>query len=107
MSLMEDLIKAKQALWDHVGFEEDYVVYAIEDRTNYFWSVDEAAKTNKFAESIDQYNSDGDYYEDEIYTQRFYSKHVYRGADFTMVFVDTHTDGNKFFAIYDNTKEVK
>ena len=79
----------------------------IEDRTEMFWSVDEAAKANKFAETMEKFESDGDYYEDEIYTQRFYSKHVYRGADLTMVFVNTHTDGNRFFAIYDNTKEVK
>ena len=50
---------------------------------------------------------DGDNYEDEIYTQRFYQKHIYRGRDLTLIFVDTHTDGNKFFAIFDNSKEVK
>ena len=43
----------------------------------------------------------------DIYTQRFYDKWVWRGKDYTMIFCDTHTDGNKFFGIYDNKKEVK
>ena len=45
-------------------------------------------------------------YSDEIYTQRHLPKWVYRGADFTMVCVDTHSDGNQFLAIYDNAKEI-
>ena len=110
MDLMESFNKAKQALYEHVGFKEDWVVYAIEDRTDMFWFVD--VKEEKFVRFAEDENalysySDGDYYEDEIYTQRFYSKWVYRGKDITMIFVDTHTDGNRFFAIYDNTKEIK
>lgn len=49
---------------------------------------------------------DEEYYGDEIYTQRFYSKWVYRGDDYAMVMVDTHTDGNRFLAVFDNSKEL-
>ena len=28
------------------------------------------------------------------------------GTEYTMIFVDTHTDGNRFFGIYDNAKEI-
>lgn len=56
---------------------------------------------------MDGFNSDGNYYVDEIYAQRFYEKWVYRGNEFTMIFVDTHMDGNKFFAVFSNDKEVK
>lgn len=105
MNLIEQYESAKQALYDHVGFVEDWVVYAIDDRTDMIWRVNGIEV--KFAESLERFNSDGDYYVDEIYTQRFYSKWVYRGADFTMIIVDTHTDGNKFFAVYSNNKEVK
>jgi hypothetical protein len=47
----------------------------------------------------------GDYYSNEIYTQRFLPKWVYRGEKYTMICVDTHTDGNKFLQIFDNEKE--
>ena len=107
MSLMDDFTKAKQALYDHVGFVEDWTVYAIEDRTEMDWTVNESEKYVRYAETKEKLDSDGDYYEDEIYTQRFYSKWVYRGEKLTMIMVDTHTDGNRFFAFYDNEKEIK
>ena len=106
MELIEKFEKAKQALCDHVGFKEDWVVYAIDDRTEMFWQVPEGGSFVKYAETMKEFNSDGDYYEDEIYTQRFYEKWVYRGEKLTMIFVDTHTDGNRFFAFYSNEKEV-
>lgn len=46
-------------------------------------------------------------YSNEIYTQRFLPKWVYRGKDYTMICVDTHTDGNKFLQIFDNSKEIR
>ena len=103
--LMKNYNRAKQAIYDHVGFVEDWVVYAIEDRTDAFWSED--GEYIKYAHTIEDFSSDGNYYEDEIYTQRFYDKWVYRGAELTMIFVDTHTDGNKFFAVYSNSLEVQ
>ena len=107
MGLIQAFKDAKQALYDHVGFIEDWTVYAIEDRTKMVWMVDEENKFVRFAETQEKMDSDDDYYEDEIYTQRFYSKWVYRGETLTMIMVDTHTDGNKFFAFYDNAKEIK
>jgi hypothetical protein len=105
MNIIEQYNSAKQVLYDHVGFVEDWVIFAIEDRTEMFWA--ENGSEVKYAETLDRFNSDGDYYVDEIYTQRFYKKWVYRGQEFTMIFVDTHTDGNKFFAVYSNSKEIK
>jgi hypothetical protein len=106
MKLLEDFEKAKQALYDHVGFVEDWTVYPIDDRTDMFWTLDETEKCIRYADSIEALNSDGDYYENEIYKQRFYNKWIYRGEKLTMIIVNTHTDGNCFFAFYDNEKEV-
>lgn len=36
-NLLENFKAAKQALYDHVGFVEDWVTYPIEDYTDYFW----------------------------------------------------------------------
>ena len=104
MNLIEQYEAAREALYNHVGFVEDWVVYAIDDRTDMVRHED--GREVKYAENIEKFNSDGDYYVDEIYTQRFYKKWVYRGDKLTMIFVDTHTDGNRFFAIYSNSKEV-
>lgn len=61
-----------------------------------------------FAETLEELESEeGDYYEHEIYTQRFLPKWVYRGEDYTMICVDTRVDGNKFLQVFDNKKEIK
>ncbi len=104
MEIVKNYNEALQALYDHVGFVEDWVVYAIEDRTEMLWC--ENGEAVRFAKTFDELNSSGDYYENEIYKQRFYEKHVFRGEKLTMIIVDTHVDGNKFFAVYDNTKEI-
>jgi hypothetical protein len=113
-NLLENFRKAKQDLYDHVGFVEDWVVYAIQDETDCWWKINNNPNMNKktvlFADNKIDLLEDiayGNYYENEIYTQRFYKKHVYRGKDLTMIFCDTHTDGNKFFTFFDNKKELK
>ena len=107
MNILENYEKALQAIYDHVGFVEDCVVYPIDIRDDMFWKIVDNEEV-LYAETKELFDDeDGDTYSDEIYTQRFYNKHVYRGEKYTLIFVDTHTDGNKFFAIYDNDKEIK
>ena len=57
----------------------------------------------EFAKEENNLFDDG--YSDEIYTQQSLKKWVYRADDYTMVCVDTHTDGNQFLRIFDNAKE--
>jgi hypothetical protein len=59
----------------------------------------------KTAQDLDDEDA-GNYYSNEIYTQRHLPKWIYRGAEYTMIVVDTHTDGNKFLQIFDNSKEI-
>jgi hypothetical protein len=104
--LLTDYNNALQALYDHVGFVEDWVVCPIDDKTDYYWQIEKNivkyAKTKKELQ-----NEVNNYYEDEIYRQCFYKQHIYRGKDMTMIFVDTHVDEMKYFAFYDNKKEKK
>jgi hypothetical protein len=105
MTLIENYNKALQDIYDHVGFEEDYVIYPIDDSTENFWTVDDDSV--KYGPSIDVLESNGDFYQDDIYKQRFYDKWVYRGDDITMIFCDPGVDGMKYFRIFDNLKEIK
>jgi hypothetical protein len=116
MKLLKAYNNALEAIYKHVKFTPDWVIYPIDDRTNMYWQIisktdlhhpHDYNKNVKFAETIEAFYSDGDYYSDEIHTQRFYEQWIYRGKDLTMIFVDTHTDGNKFFAVFDNHKEQK
>jgi len=104
MQLIEDYIKAKQAIYDHVEFVEDWVVCPIDDFTKYYWYINE--KEVIYGNKNDVINLTGNHYSDEIYTQRFYKKHIYEGQDFTMIFCDPHTDGVQWFKLFDNKKKL-
>jgi len=105
MELIKNYLDARQEIYDHVGFEEDWVVYPIDDCTDKFWSED--GKIVRYANTEDEFKEQyNNYYEDEIYTQRFYKKWVYEGKDFTMIFCNPRVDGMIWFRIFDNKKRV-
>ena len=105
MSLMENYNSALQAIYDHVGFVEDWVVYPINDATKFYWKIE--GNIVYFADSPEELKSEkGNFYSDEIYPQRFYKEHIYKGQSYTMIFCDPQTDGMKWFRIFDNSKEI-
>jgi hypothetical protein len=109
MKLLDEFFEIRKEIFEYFGYIEDWRVLPLDDATDYYWQLNQekdGSGTVKFAESIKQFNSDGDYYKNEIYTQRHLPKWVYRGKDYTMVVVDTHTDGNQFLQIFDNKKEI-
>jgi hypothetical protein len=109
MNIIDNYNKALQKIYDHVGFKESWVIYPIDDCTDMFWSI--IGSSVKYVETIDKLNSEkGEYYQDDIYPQRFYDKWIYKGESYTMVFCDSHVDGvdgMKYFRIFDNSKEIK
>lgn len=105
MQLLDTHSRTVKEIHDYFGYVEDWAVIPIDDRREMFWQQD--GDNIRYAADRETLNSDGDYYEDTIYTQRHLPKWVYPGKDYTMICVDTHTDGNKFLAIFTNSKEVK
>lgn len=103
MNIVEKYNQALKKLYEHVGFVEDWVVCPIDDQTKCLWATD--GKRVKYAPTLEKFNSDGDYYLDEVYTQRFYDKYIYRGEEYTMIFCDPHVDGVQWFRFFDNSKE--
>jgi hypothetical protein len=108
MKLLDEYFNIQKQIYDYFGYKEDWVIIPIDDRRNYVWYLD-----GDFVNYIEEKNNISEkwhsleYYADEIYTQRFLPKWVYQAKEFTMICVDTHIDGNKFLAIYDNNKELK
>ena len=108
MQLLSDYFELQKKIFDYFGYTEDWRIIQLDDCRDYYWYLDgegyggsvHFAKTEK--ELAEQ---DGNYYENEIYTQRHLPKWVYRGGEYTLVVVDTHTDGNKLLSVFDNAKE--
>lgn len=107
MDLLNDYFGLQQKLFEYFGYQEDWRVIPVDDSTKYFWKLDGESTGGKvcFADTKEELESEGgNYYENEIYTQRHLPKWVYRGKDYTMICVDTRTDGNKFLQIFSNDK---
>jgi hypothetical protein len=113
MQLLDKYLEFEKQVHEYFGYREDWVKIPIEDRREMHWQLMDPDQCDYSRGSV-VYHEDrltqesvlaGNCYEDEIYTQRFLPKWVYRGKDFTMICVNPRVDGNKFLAIYDNSKE--
>lgn len=107
MQLLDQENRIREKIFDYFGYAEDWRVLPLLDSRDYFWRLDGGGPGKvRFATSAELLDDeDGEYYENEIYTQRHLPKWVYRGDEYTMVVVDTHTDGNQFLQIFTNEKE--
>ena len=105
MDLIKNYESALQAIYDHVGFKEDWVVAPIDNCTDKFWDTDGESVT--YADSQQEFETEeGNCYCDDVYKQRFYDKWIYHGTDLTMIFCDSHVDGMKWFRLFDNAKRL-
>ena len=106
MKTLDDYFELQRQIFEHFGYTQDWRVLPLDDARGYYWRLDgEGPGTVTFAETEEKLASDGDYYENEIYTQRHLPRWVYRAADYTLVVVDTHTDGNQLLQVFDNAME--
>lgn len=106
MKIMDDYFELQRQIFEHFGYTQDWRVLPLSDATCYYWHLDDQGTgTVKFAETEADLSWNGDYYENEIYTQRHLHQYVYRAIDYTLIVVDTHTDGNKLLQVFDNARE--
>lgn len=116
--IVDSFFDAREAIFDHVGYVEDWRVLPIDDSRDDFWAVDkhdrEWVKYSPSREALaywlehDDFGPHGDkLYENAIYTQRHLPKWVYRGEELTLVVADTQTDGNQYLQLFRNENEVR
>jgi len=78
-----------------VSMEYDKSVYFSNKRENHIKLIEYSWNWDKAGEDVGN-----DCYSNEIYNQRFLKSAIFEGKDFTMILVDTHTDGNKYLQIF-------
>lgn len=119
-AIVDSFFEARELIFEHVGYKEDWRVLPIVDNRDDFWAVDdqerEWVKFSSSREALvywlegheDEYGPYGDdLYENSIYMQRHLSKWIYRGKELTLIVVDTHTDGNQYLQLFCNDDEVR
>jgi hypothetical protein len=109
MKTLDDYFKLRNEIFTYFGYAEDWRVLPLDDGRDYYWYLEgEGPGSVHFADSEAELDSqDGNYYVNEIYTQRHLPKWVYRGEEYTLVVVDTRTDGNQFLQVFSNANERK
>ena len=105
MDILDNYKDIERQIHEYFGYKEDWRIFPISDETESFWSLN-GEGPGEVHLSLEECNLRlGMKTIWPIYTQRHLPKWVYRGNDYTMIVVDTQTDGNKFLAIFDNKKE--
>lgn len=108
MKMLDDYFELEKEIHEYFGYKEDWVVIPIDNQTYSFWYIEDEENNGKvvFANDVEDFDDGMNYYSNEIYTQRFLNKWIYRAKDYTMIVVDTHTDGNIFLQIFNNSLEI-
>lgn len=106
--LLDQYFEIQKQLFAYFGYVEDWRILPLDDATTYYWTLsgESYGDSVTYAETEEELLSEtGNYYTNEIYTQRHLSKWVYRGKDYTMIAVDTNCDGNKLLQVFLNERE--
>jgi hypothetical protein len=108
MELLDRYTALRNEVFAYFGYVEDWRVLPLDDARQYYWRLyGEGPGHVRFAKTKgDVLSGEGECYENVIYTQRHLDKWVYRGEEYTMVVVDTNTDGNQFLQIFSNAMEI-
>ena len=111
MELLDQYFKLQDEIYDYFDYEEVLEVIPIDDSRQFYWLLIENGNGGGkvlFSDRVltETMIQEYDFYYNEIYIQRFLTRWIYRGQEFTMICVDTLIDGgNKFLQIFDNAKE--
>ena len=100
MKLLDNYLDLQQDIYDYFEYDEKWSVYPIDDSRDHYWFIDRNSVVF----------CDKPFDRDVIVNGLFYTgvidDSIYTKEDFTMIQVDTQTDGNIFLQIFDNSKKV-
>lgn len=110
-NLMTIYFSSKRKIHEYFGYVSDWKEIPLDGMTDEYWFVIEGEDGSgqvvwapePFTEEL--ITAGAKIYSGSIYTQCFLPKYVYPGKDYTMISVDTHTDGNKLLMVFDNAKK--
>ena len=112
MNLIEQYFALQKEVFTYFGYKPDWKYIPLDFRPDYHWMIcgpeDKNSTNVAYSEtpfSKEMIEEGKDLYGGTIYTQCFLPKWVYRAKDYTMVAIDTHSDGNQLFMIFSNSLE--
>jgi len=102
---------ALNAIYTHVNFTPEWIVYPILNKINHFWTINNGIVYLSSSQSnltlfLQSGKIQGDLTFGPIYTQVFYKQHVYTGKDFTLIFYNSEMYNMKYFLIVSNKNQI-
>ena len=112
MKKLIQYFKLQEEIFDYFGYQEDWVTIPLEEQLDVNWMICGPEDSNstrvvysKVPFTPDIIESGENIYSGLIYTQRFLPKWVYRGKDYTMISINTQSDGNRVLRVFTNKLE--
>ena len=109
-AILQNFISARDALYEHCGYREDWITFPINSETiDRVWNIQNEthvrwANTEEKLANVDA----GEYYSAELVKHRFFEgKSIFRGEDLTLVIGEPHVDGMRWLYVFDSHKEIK
>lgn len=95
----------EQKIYSYFGYQEDWTKIPLSDYTeNYWFIIDERCYWSPDVFSFENIEIGNSLYSGAIYKNK---QSVWRVPEYSLVSVDTNTDGNKFLMVFDNIKECR
>lgn len=110
MKLLDQYFDIQEKIYNNFGYKEYWREIPLADFTEYYWafSKTEYGDEIKYASEVGNvFNGTGiDGFSCSVYMHPRLSKWIYTSNEHTMMCIDTHSDNNKYLAIFDNSKVV-
>ena len=100
MKLLDEYFEIEKKILAYFDYKASWHVFPLEDAREYYWCIVRGHEVY-FADSEEELKEQvGCCYSNAILREQ-----IFRKDDFTLICVDTQSDGNKFLQIFDNSKE--
>lgn len=107
MEMLDQYFSLQQQIYDYFGYKEDWVVLPLEDKRGMHWFLTD--RETALVHSPKPFTEESIEFGKQIYsyevTAPFLPRYVYRAEDYTLIAIDTRTDGNRLLLIFDNKLE--
>lgn len=105
MKELDDYFAAEKKVHEYFGYEGHWHTYPLDDKRDCFWCINGNEVLFDDDEECFKDPDLGPQYSDVIISNDE-KRLIYCKGKYTMMVVDTQCDGNKFLAIFDNSKEI-
>lgn len=98
--IIDNFNKSQEDLFNYFGIRQGWKVYSISDDRKYVWRIDDNLVL--FADSKYELETESG----NVFSNEIINKQIYRKEKYTAILSDPRSDGNQWYSIFDNSKEL-